>query len=100
MTTACIHSPIANMIATPARSAVAPSSERISVAGKTARSAITQTAHSAAKTGRIVAAWPSFALIGSYELLMRQIRATAATAAARRGLAQSATALFRCSKHQ
>jgi hypothetical protein len=26
-------------------------------------------------TGRVVAAWPSFALIGSYELLMRQIRA-------------------------
>src|SRR5215472_7880220 len=28
--------------------------------------------------GRIIAAWPSFALIGSYELLMRQIRTTAA----------------------
>jgi hypothetical protein len=28
-------------------------------------------------TGRVIAAWPSFALIGSYELLMRQIRATA-----------------------
>jgi hypothetical protein len=26
-------------------------------------------------TGRAIAAWPSFALIGSYELLMRQIRA-------------------------
>jgi Protein of unknown function (DUF2637) len=26
-------------------------------------------------TGRVIAAWPSFALIGSYELLMRQIRA-------------------------
>src|SRR6478752_3442545 len=25
-------------------------------------------------TGRVIAAWPSFALIGSYELLMRQIR--------------------------
>jgi Protein of unknown function (DUF2637) len=35
-------------------------------------------------TGKIIAAWPSFALIGSYELLMRQIRATAATASARR----------------
>ena len=29
-------------------------------------------------TGRVIAAWPSFALIGSYELLMWQIRATAA----------------------
>jgi hypothetical protein len=29
-------------------------------------------------TGRVVAAWPSFALIGSYELLMRQVRRTAA----------------------
>src|SRR5215467_9669377 len=28
-------------------------------------------------TGRVIAAWPSFALIGSYELLMRQIRSTA-----------------------
>jgi Protein of unknown function (DUF2637) len=27
--------------------------------------------------GRVVAAWPSFALIGAYELLMRQIRYTA-----------------------
>jgi hypothetical protein len=35
-------------------------------------------------TGQIVAAWPSFALIGSYELLLRQIRATASTASARR----------------
>jgi uncharacterized protein DUF2637 len=27
-------------------------------------------------TGRVIAAWPSFALIGSYELLMRQVRRT------------------------
>jgi|HubBroStandDraft_1064217.scaffolds.fasta_scaffold59512_1 hypothetical protein len=27
--------------------------------------------------GRLIAAWPSFALIGSYELLMRQVRRTA-----------------------
>jgi hypothetical protein len=27
-------------------------------------------------TGRVIAAWPSFALIGSYELLMRQIGST------------------------
>jgi hypothetical protein len=31
-------------------------------------------------TGRVIAAWPSFALIGSYELLMRQIRTGAAAA--------------------
>lgn len=27
--------------------------------------------------GRVIAAWPSFALIGSYELLMRQVRLAA-----------------------
>jgi hypothetical protein len=32
-------------------------------------------------TGRVIAAWPSFALIGSYELLMRQIRSTATVTA-------------------
>ncbi len=31
-------------------------------------------------TGRVIAAWPSFALIGSYELLMRQVRGGAARA--------------------
>jgi len=36
-------------------------------------------------TGRVIAAWPSFALIGSYELLMRQVWRAAA------GPAQSAT---------
>jgi hypothetical protein len=30
-------------------------------------------------SGRVIAAWPSIALIGSQELLMRQIRATAAS---------------------
>jgi Protein of unknown function (DUF2637) len=30
-------------------------------------------------TGRVIAAWPSFALIGSYELLMRQIRSAASS---------------------
>jgi hypothetical protein len=33
-------------------------------------------------TGRVIAAWPSFALIGSYELLMRQIRSAAGSARA------------------
>lgn len=32
-------------------------------------------------TGRVIAAWPSFALIGSYELLMRQVRRAAAGSA-------------------
>ena len=31
-------------------------------------------------TGRVIAAWPSFALIASYELLMRQVRRAAETA--------------------
>ncbi len=31
--------------------------------------------------GRVIVAWPSFALIGSYEMLMRQVRRTAVRAA-------------------
>jgi hypothetical protein len=34
--------------------------------------------------GRVIAAWPSFALIAAYELLMRQVRRAAETAAAGR----------------
>lgn len=34
-------------------------------------------------TGQVIAAWPSFALIGSYEMLMRQVRRTATIAAHR-----------------
>jgi hypothetical protein len=33
--------------------------------------------------GRLIAAWPSFALVGAYELLMRQVRHAAAEAVAR-----------------
>jgi uncharacterized protein DUF2637 len=33
--------------------------------------------------GRVIAAWPSFALIGAYELLMRQVRYSATGSAAR-----------------
>lgn len=33
--------------------------------------------------GRVIAAWPSFALMGAYELLMRQIRSVAEVAASR-----------------
>ena len=40
-------------------------------------------------TGRVIAAWPSFALIGSYELLMRQIRATTAQAPPRRSITRT-----------
>jgi hypothetical protein len=35
-------------------------------------------------TGRVIAAWPSFALIASYELLMRQVRRVAETDASER----------------
>jgi len=35
-------------------------------------------------TGRVIAAWPSFALIASYELLMRQVRRAAEASSSRR----------------
>jgi hypothetical protein len=35
-------------------------------------------------TGRVIAAWPSFALIGSYELLMRQVRRAAESTRAKK----------------
>jgi hypothetical protein len=35
-------------------------------------------------TGRVIAAWPSFSLIAAYELLMRQVRRVAETAASGR----------------
>jgi hypothetical protein len=48
-------------------------------------------------TGRVIAAWPSFALIAAYELLMRQVRRAAETAAAgrrsRRSSGPAATAV-------
>jgi Protein of unknown function (DUF2637) len=43
-------------------------------------------------TGRVIAAWPSFALICSYELLMRQVRAAAGAPAAVKSAARSAAA--------
>jgi hypothetical protein len=43
-------------------------------------------------TGRVIAAWPSFALIGSYELLMQQIRATATSLSSERPVARSSPA--------
>ena len=39
--------------------------------------------------GRLIAAWPSFALIASYELLMRQVRAAAGTRSVRQRPATS-----------
>ncbi len=42
--------------------------------------------------GRVIAAWPSFALIGAYELLMRQVRIRAATRVAASSTADVATA--------
>src|SRR5580692_7066370 len=45
-------------------------------------------------TGRVIAAWPSFALIAAYELLMRQVRraAEASTSRPRRQLSRPAAA--------
>ena len=42
-----------------------------------------------AATGRVIAAWPSFALIASYELLMRQVRHAAEAASSRRRSART-----------
>jgi Protein of unknown function (DUF2637) len=44
-------------------------------------------------TGRVIAAWPSFALIGSYELLMRQIRATASASVKAQSVADTAASV-------
>jgi hypothetical protein len=38
--------------------------------------------------GRVIAAWPSFALIGSHELLMRQVRSAAGSTAGKKRVAQ------------
>jgi Protein of unknown function (DUF2637) len=53
------------------------------VAGSAASLAANVAVAEPTAAGRIIAAWPSFALIGSYELLMRQIRATATAPPAR-----------------
>jgi len=44
-----------------------------------------------AVTGRLIAAWPSFALICSYELLMRHVRRTGASMPARRAVDRAAS---------
>jgi len=48
------------------------------VAGSAASLAANVAVAQPTAAGRVIAAWPSFALIGAYELLMRQVRRTAA----------------------
>jgi hypothetical protein len=47
------------------------------VAGSAASLAANVAVAQPTATGRVVAAWPSFALIAAYELLMRQVRRSA-----------------------
>jgi hypothetical protein len=49
------------------------------VAGSVASLAANVAVAEPTATGRVIAAWPSFALIAAYELLMRQVRRSAAT---------------------
>ena len=48
------------------------------VAGSTASLAANVAVAQPTLVGRVIAAWPSFALIGAYEMLMRQVRRSAA----------------------
>jgi hypothetical protein len=48
------------------------------VAGSAASLAANVAVAQPTMVGRVIAAWPSFALIGAYEMLMRQVRRTAA----------------------
>ena len=48
------------------------------VAGSVTSLAANVAVAESAAVGRVIAAWPSFALIGAYELLMRQVRVSAA----------------------
>ena len=50
------------------------------VAGSAASLAANVAVAQPTAVGRVIAAWPSFALIGAYELLMRQVRRGAASA--------------------
>jgi len=49
------------------------------VVGSTASLAANVAVAEPTATGRVIAAWPSFALIAAYELLMRQVRRSAAS---------------------
>lgn len=60
------------------------------VAGSVASLAANVAVAEPTPVGRVIAAWPSFALIGAYELLMRQIRHAAATATDAGGAAMPA----------
>jgi len=53
------------------------------VVGSAASLAANVAVAEATMTGRVIAAWPSFALIAAYELLMRQVRCAAETASFR-----------------
>jgi hypothetical protein len=56
------------------------------VAGSAASLAANVAVAAPTATGRVIAAWPSFALIAAYELLMRQVhRSAAASGMARLG---------------
>jgi hypothetical protein len=50
--------------------------------------------------GRVIAAWPSFALTASYELLTRQIRASAATHVGGNFRARHASARLHASRRE
>jgi hypothetical protein len=54
-----------------------PSPGALLVAGSAASLAANVAVAEPTLLGRLITAWPSFALIGSYELLMRQIRQSA-----------------------
>jgi hypothetical protein len=54
------------------------------VAGSVASLAANVAVAEPTTTGRVIAAWPSFALIASYELLMRQVRRAAEAGSPRR----------------
>jgi Protein of unknown function (DUF2637) len=54
------------------------------VAGSAASLAANVAAAEPTMTGRVIAAWPSFALIAAYELLMRQVRRAADSVGSRR----------------
>lgn len=58
-------------------------------AGSLASMAANVAAAQPTAVGRVIAAWPSFALIGAYELLMRRVRRTAGTAQSRQRSART-----------
>jgi hypothetical protein len=65
------------------------------VAGSVASLAANVAVAEPSATGRVIAAWPSFALIASYELLMRQVRRAADNGASSRSKRSEAGAQVR-----